>query len=219
MARLLLPILLVAFIAIIPMFSARSPILRKGVKTKTAKEALGNIFLLSLRGGLQRPSRLPNHGSSSEYSLMLETVTGCLHLRGGDETLEKGQDGLQSPLDHAQGSNVANNSPTSAHSSEIAPDQEKTEGTAGGSVDGPEAEAGEGGKIEEDGNTQEGEAHDNDETGIPVEELVAYGRVAIAEQNYSLAADYLSAAMKQQVTRLCATPVGTKFCSDISRCK
>lgn len=33
----------------------------------------------------------------------------------------------------------------------------------------------------------------------PTEELVSLGRVAMAEQNYSLAADFLSAALAKQV--------------------
>lgn len=48
---------------------------------------------------------------------------------------------------------------------------------------------------------KKGEGTVNNSDGVPhtVEELVASGRVAMVEQNYSIAADYLSSAVKLKV--------------------
>ncbi len=193
---------LVFLVALLPTCESSGPSLRRAAHFMDAKlrnEAFGSM--LPSMQGLQL-SRLSAECNSGHCSQISKIIKRPLSLRGGDSTRKAEQ---HAPSVHAaQASDTLTADPTTDRLTGKASVHEK-HGTPAADDTGDRAADHEAENIE-DGDTFEDDAVVDDGIQMPIDELVALGRVAIAEQNYSLAADYLSAAVgKQVITRLCAT--------------
>jgi hypothetical protein len=190
---------LVILVAILPVCESSGHSLRRPANFKDVKprnEAF-NSMLLSMQG-LQF-ARLYNECSSVHCSHISKVIKHPLSLRGGEQ-IPKGEQDASSL--GAQASDTMTADQATNRLFEQASVHEKCGDAAAGDT-GEHAAEHEAENI--DGDSFADDAVD-DGIQMPIDDLVAFGRVAIAEQNYSLAADYLSAAVRKQViTRLCAT--------------